>query len=438
MKDSIQAPFESTDVLISPDPVIDPIQAVQHALAALAPQPGQYITYDQIEAALLAAGLDPYEHGDSYQNLIEKIEHLGALVVDSIAALTEPTVDQEMLSLIEADEVEQRLKPILLDEAWASRVLLTAEEEHRLLEIYADGQLAVRELPHAATDHHKYQIERRVQMGKHAQEELIRRNLRLVAKNVVKYGKRARHLDFDDLLQEGTIGLSRAIERFDLSLNMRLSTYATWWIRQAISRAVADQDRTIRLPVHMVEKIIRLWRIERELEVSLARSPTEAELALEFDHFSPNDGNEIRSCWEHDHPLPNELAQRLDHAIAIVRKLQRFGANEPLSTDLPVKDSESSTLADFIPTSDLDTPEAQIFQISLHEVLIEVMEDLPERTKRILQQRFGFDDGIARTLEEIGQQFNVTRERVRQIEFKALRMLQHPTRARKLIDFLGK
>lgn len=437
MNDSNQIPYEPADESVALDPVIDPIQAVQQALDALAPQPGQCITYDDIEAALVAAGLDPYEHSDSYQALIEKIEHLDALVVDAVATV-ETAVDQEMLSLAEADEVEQLLKSILADKAGDSTALLTHEEEHRLLEIYADGQRAACELQYADGDLHTYQIERRVQMGKYAHEELIRRNLRLVAKNVVKHGKRARHLDFEDMLQEGTIGLSRAIERFDLNLNMRLSTYATWWIRQAISRAVADQDRAIRLPVHMTEKIIRLWRIERALEASLSRPPTEAELALEVEPFSPNDCATIRVYWQHNRPLPNELAQRLEHAITIVRKLQAFAANEPISTDLPVKGAESSTLADFIPADNIEAPESQVFQTSLRQALRQVMAELPERTQLILQQRFGLNDGVTHTLEEIGQQFNVTRERVRQIEAKALRMLRHPLRSRKLIDFLEK
>lgn len=417
-------------------PIFDPLQAAQQALTALAPQPGQYITYDQIEAALIAAGLDPYEHSERYEALIEQIEHRGALVVDSLAP-TEPAVDQEMLSLIEADEVQTLLNAILADKAGDWPALLTDEEEHHLLEIYADGQRAAAELPRAATDLHLHQIERRIRMGKSAYEELIRHNLRLVAKNVVRYGKGARQLDFEDLLQEGTIGLSTAIKKFDLNLNLRLSTYATWWIRQAISRAVADQDRTIRLPVHLIEKIFRLQQAERALTLALARSPTEAELALELDHFSPNDCAEIRWCWENEEPLPDALAQRLDHAITIVRKLQAFAANEPLSTDLPIKGEEASTLGDFIPANDREAPEVQVFQTALHELLLQAMADLPERTRFILQQRFGFTDGKAHTLEEIGQQFNITRERVRQIEEKAIRMLKHPVRSRKLKGFLG-
>lgn len=435
MKNNTQAPFPLPAEPLSSDLTIDPARVVQQVLAALEPLPGKQITYTKIETALEAAGLDPYEHSDCYQTIIDEVERQGALVVDSIQPIAAP-IDHELLSLLEADEVEQLLKSILTDNEDNSKQLLTPEEERRLLEIYADGRRAGGELQYTESDFHSHQVQRRIRAGNLARDELVRRNLRLVAANVIKYGKGVRQLAFEDLLQEGAIGLSHAIERFDLDLNMRLSTYATWWIRQAITRAMADQDRTIRLPVHMVEKILRLRRIERELEMALGRSPTEDEIALELGDISPNDCQTIRSCWESGRPLPDAMASLLERAIRILHKLQQAATIEPLSLDLPVNGTESSTLGEFIPCKAAEDPESQSLRVDLGLSINEVTADLSQRTRWVLRQRFGLDDGQPRTLEYIGQQLNITRERVRQIEAKALRMLKHPLRARKLRDSL--
>jgi RNA polymerase primary sigma factor len=431
MKDYIH-PFPTPPA--SAESEVDPEQAIQQVLAALTPQEGQPITYEQIEGALVAAGIDPYSQGEIYEAILDQLDHQGVLVVDSIPK-TDATEDQEVASLVDSDEVQQRLSSILSN-ATEHKVLLTAEEERRLLEICADGQRARQELDHAISDFHQHQIQRRIDMGKQAHDELIQRNLRLVAANVLKYGKHARHLAFEDLLQEGSIGLSHAIERFDLDLNMRLSTYATWWIRQAITRALADQDRTIRLPVHMVEKILRLYRIEQELEMTLRRAPTEAELALEIELFSPNDCQAIRHCWKTHRPLPEELAERLNKAILHIQKLRQIATSEPVSIDLPVNGDESSTLSDFIRASQEDETESKVYQAFLIRAVVQLLEQLPDRLRWVLSKRFGLEDGRSQTLEEIGKQLNLTRERVRQIEAKALRILKHPLHSRGLKAYL--
>ncbi len=301
------------------------------------------------------------------------------LDVDEATLSEEDDVDMEKLDLTVPDGISIE-DPVRMYLKEIGKVpLLTAEEEVELAKRMAEGD-------------------------EEAKKRLAEANLRLVVSIAKRYVGRG--MLFLDLIQEGNLGLIKAVEKFDYSKGFKFSTYATWWIRQAITRAIADQARTIRIPVHMVETINKLIRVSRQLLQELGREPT-----------------------------PEEIAKEMDMPVERVRDILKI-SQEPVSLETPIGEEEDSHLGDFIQDDNVPVPAEAAAQTLLKEQLDEVLDTLTEREQKVLRLRFGMNDGRARTLEEVGKEFDVTRERIRQIEAKALRKLRHPSRSRKLRDYL--
>ena len=336
------------------------------------------LTYAEIMDALQEVDLDP----DQIDRIYEVLTEMGIEVVD------EGEQEQEEDEETAPEEGTEIAVPdgIAIDDP----VRMYLKEIGRVALLTADEEVA---------------LAKRMEEGDEtAKRALAEANLRLVVSIAKRYVGRG--MLFLDLIQEGNLGLLKAVEKFDFRKGFKFSTYATWWIRQAITRAIADQARTIRIPVHMVETINKLVRVSRQLLQELGRDP-----------------------------LPEEIAEEMGISAEKVREIMKI-AQEPVSLETPIGEEEDSHLGDFIEDQDAPSPvEAASFAL-LKEQLEEVLETLTAREKKVLRLRFGIDDGRARTLEEVGQIFGVTRERIRQIEAKALRKLRHPSRSKKLKDFL--
>ena len=279
----------------------------------------------------------------------------------------------------------------------------------------------------------RQELENAQYLAQESRQVLIRSNLRLVVSVAKHY--LGRGSSFLDLIQEGNLGLLRAVSKFDPSRGYKFSTYATWWIRQSISRSIADQARTIRIPVHIFESFNRLMQAQRQLTQTLGRSPTPEELALEADFVDPKDKQFILKAKGNPNLLPPDVRVRWMHAAAKVGQVLR-AAEEPVSLESPVGSEDNSMLGDFIEDEEAQEPMDAAAREMLREQVKNTLAVLSEREREVLEMRFGLLDGKDHTLEEVGQAFNVTRERIRQIEAKALRKLRHPTRSRHLRDFL--
>lgn len=336
------------------------------------------LTHREIMDRLMDMEMDP----DQLDKVLETLEALGVTVVGDEEPIAEPEpalpVDRsDELSVPEGISIDDPVRMYLKEIGKVP--LLTAEEE--------------------------VDIARRLDAGDEtAKQQLCEANLRLVVSIAKKYVGRG--MLFLDLIQEGNLGLIKAVEKFDYKKGFKFSTYATWWIRQAITRAIADQARTIRIPVHMVETINKLIRISRQLLQQYGREPT-----------------------------PEEIAREMGISEAKVREIIKI-AQEPVSLETPIGEEEDSHLGDFIPDDDAPAPAEAASFTMMKEQLLDVLAGLTDREEKVLRLRFGLDDGRQRTLEEVGKEFNVTRERIRQIEAKALRKLRHPSRSRKLRDYL--
>ena len=357
-------------------------KSVIRELIELGKSKGQ-LTTKEILDALGELDFDP-EHIEKFYDTLEShgveiIEDFGDIQIDDVdlTKVANETAEYESGVSMEGVAIDDPVKVYLKE---IGRVpLLTSEEEVRLAIAIKDGNEA-------------------------AKKRLSEANLRLVVSIAKRY--LGRGMQFLDLIQEGNLGLIKAVEKFDYTKGFKFSTYATWWIRQAITRTIADQARTIRIPVHMVETINKVKKVSSQLLHTTGHEPT-----------------------------ADEISEELDMPVDKVREIMRV-AQEPVSLDTPIGEEEDSHLGDFIPDDEAPAPADAASHTLLRETLGDVLDSLTPREEKVLRLRFGLEDGRSRTLEEVGKEFNVTRERIRQIEAKALRKLRHPSRSKKLKDFL--
>ncbi|HRA66222.1 MAG: RNA polymerase sigma factor RpoD [Caldilinea sp.] len=401
--EGLEAPSEvETPTALSPEAALE-------SLLALGRTQG-YVSYDDVLKVMPEAESSMEQLEDIFAALFEQGIEVGQAREEEHDGLGD--ISDAELEAVEIEEEDFDLSQIEIDDSISlylkeiGRVpLLTAEEEVDLAKRMERGRDSRKKLSEGMEDwEERERLLWYVRDGQAAQEHLIKANSRLVVSVAKKYVGRG--VPFLDLIQEGNIGLIRAVKKFDYRRGYKFSTYATWWIRQAVTRAIADQGRTIRVPVHMYEQINRLTRTSRQLVQELGRDPTTEEIAEEL----------------------GVSARKVEH---IMRVSQR-----PLSLEMPVGEEEDSYLGDFIEDEDADAPGDAAGQQLLREVIDEIFQSLTPREVRILQLRFGLVDGYCYTLEEVGKKFGVTRERIRQIEAQALSRLRHPSRSRKLRDYL--
>ena len=354
------------------------------------------LTFSDISDCMGEKDLGKDQMDDIYDTLISK----------GIEIYSEEPDDTELMKLDEEEVDDPEVDAVISENPDAKEIDLEATIS-KSIAVDDPVRMYLKEIGKVPllTADEEVELAKRMEQGdEYAKQKLCEANLRLVVSIAKKYVGRG--MLFLDLIQEGNLGLIKAVDKFDWTKGYKFSTYATWWIRQAITRSIADQARTIRIPVHMVETINKLIRISRQLLQEAGREPT-----------------------------PDEIAAEMGITVEKVREIQKI-AQEPVSLETPIGEGEDSHLGDFIPDDDAPAPaEAAAFSM-LKDQLVEVLGTLTEREQKVLKLRFGLEDGRARTLEEVGKEFDVTRERIRQIEAKALRKLRHPTRRKKLEDYL--
>lgn len=355
------------------------------------------LTYTEISDRLGETELDKDQMEDIYEQLMG---HGIEVTLES-----EPD-DIDLLEIDKEDVDDPEMDAVIAENPGAKEIDLEATISKNIA-VDDPVRMYLKEIGKVPllTAQEEIDLAKRMEEGdEYAKQKLCEANLRLVVSIAKKYVGRG--MLFLDLIQEGNLGLIKAVDKFDWTKGYKFSTYATWWIRQAITRSIADQARTIRIPVHMVETINKLIRVSRQLLQEMGREPT-----------------------------PDEIAEEMGISVEKVREILKI-AQEPVSLETPIGEEEDSHLGDFIPDDDAPAPaEAAAFSM-LKEQLVDVLGTLTEREQKVLKLRFGLEDGRARTLEEVGKKFDVTRERIRQIEAKALRKLRHPTRSKKLKDYL--